>query len=80
MVYNYYQSWQESIGYTVFIFEQEPTDWLNESKFFKQKDEEFECRTKDAIDSYFEFSKRAEPEDTKSLMTRENKTNTREDV
>lgn len=67
MVYHYYQCWQESTGYTVFIFEQDPTDWLNESKFFKQKDEEFECRTRDAIDSYFEFSKQAEPEDTEFL-------------
>ncbi len=67
MVYNYYQCWQETTGYTVFIFEQDPTDWLNESKFFKQKDEEFECKTKDAIDRFFEFIKRAEPEDTEFL-------------
>ena len=67
MVYNYYQSWQESIGYTVFIFEQEPTDWLNESTFYKEKDEEFERKTKQAVDSYFEFSKNATPEDTKFL-------------
>lgn len=67
MVYNYYQSWQESIGYTVFIFDQEPTDWLNESTFYKEKDEEFERKTKQTVDSYFEFSKRAEPEDTEFL-------------
>ena len=67
MVYNYYQSWQEAIGYTVFIFEKEPTDWLNESTFYKEKDEEFERKTKQTVDSYFKFSKRAEPEDTEFL-------------
>ena len=67
MVYDYYQSWQESTGYTVFLFEQEPTDWLNESGFLKEKDEEFELKTKEAVDRYFEFSKQAEPEDTAFL-------------
>ena len=67
MVYNYYQSWQESIGYTVFIFEQEPTDWLNESEFLKEKDENFESKTKEAVNTYFEFSKNATPEDTEFL-------------
>ena len=63
MVYNYYQSWQESIGYTVFTFEQEPTDWLIESEFLKEKDEEFERKIKEAVNTYFEFSKNAAPED-----------------
>ena len=67
MVYNYYQSWQESFGYSVFIFEQEPTDWLNESKFLKEKDEKFESKAKKTVDNYFEFSKRATPEDTEFL-------------
>ena len=67
MVYNYYQSWQESIGYTVFIFEQEPTDWLNESKFSKETDEKFKSKAKDTVDRYFEFSKNATPEDTEFL-------------
>ena len=67
MVYNYYQSWQESIGYTVFIFEQEPTDWLNESEFLKEKDENFESKTKETVNTYFEFSKNATPEDTEFL-------------
>ena len=67
MVYNYYQSWQESTGYTVFIFEQEPTDWLNENEFSKEKDEEFERKTKEAVESYFEFSKQATPEDAEFL-------------
>ena len=48
MVYDYYQSWQESTGYTVFLFEQEPTDWLNKSGFLKEKDEEFELKTKES--------------------------------
>ena len=67
MVYNYHQSWQESIGYTVFIFEQEPTDWLNESEFLKEKDENFESKTKETVNTYFEFSKNATPEDTEFL-------------
>ena len=58
MVYNHYQSWQESTGYTVFIFEQEPTDWLNESEFIKEKDEDFERKTKETVDSFFKFSNR----------------------
>ena len=67
MVYNYYQVWQESIGYTVFIFEKEPTDWLNKSGFSKEKDEEFERKTKEAVENYFEFSQRATPEDSEFL-------------
>ena len=67
MVYNYYQNWQESLGYTVFIFEQEPTDWLNESKFLKEKDEKFESKAKKTVNNYFEFSKQATPEDTEFL-------------
>ena len=54
-------------SYTVFIFEQEPTDWLNESEFFKEKDEEFERKTKEAVNRYFEFSKNATPEDAEFL-------------
>jgi len=67
MVYNYYQSWQESLGYTVFTFEKEPTDWLNESEFLNEKDENFESKTKEAVNTYFEFSKNATPEDTEFL-------------
>jgi len=58
MVYNHYQSWQESTGYTVFIFEKEPLIWLNESGFFKEKDEAFERKAKESIDNFFRFSNR----------------------
>ena len=61
MVYNYYQSWQESIGYTVFIFEQEPTDWLNESEFLKEKDENFESKTKEAVNTYSSLARTQRP-------------------
>ena len=58
MVYNHYQSWQESVGYTVFIFEQEPTKWLNESEFLKEKDEKFERKIKEGVDNFFVLSNR----------------------
>ena len=39
-------------------------DWLIESEFLKEKDEEFERKIKEAVNTYFEFSKNATPEDT----------------
>ncbi len=46
MVYHYYnESWQDlSLQYTVFTFLEEPTDWLTNASFSKEKDEEFERR------------------------------------
>ena len=57
MTYNYYQMWQEAIGYTVFTFEKEPTAWLNEGEFQKEKDEEFESVANDKTNRFFEFRK-----------------------
>ena len=57
MTYNYYQMWQEAIGYTVFTFEKEPTAWLNEGEFHKEKDEEFESVAKTKLIAFSSFAK-----------------------
>ena len=60
MAYNYYEMWQEAMGYTVFTFEKEPTAWLRESGFHKEQDEEFESVADDKTNRFFEFSKRTD--------------------
>lgn len=44
MIYQYYQSYFQDVDpqYTVFQFESDPIEWLNENAFSEEKNEEFE--------------------------------------
>lgn len=53
MAYNFFEdSFQDWTGYTVFTFDSEPTDWLNNGNFFKEKDEDFEQHFNGFLDAW----------------------------
>ena len=43
-VYHYETGFRDYFQYSVFQFDSEPTDWLNENSFFIEKDESFEYK------------------------------------